>query len=184
MINFKLVAIRLRWFLYYLLTIKYRCRFKKIGKNVYIHPTVKFSGCKNITIGNNVRFIGYSDIRGAGGLDIGDNCSIAPNCTILSTSHRYKGARLLPYDYGTIDENVRIGNNVWLGQNVSINSGVDIGNGAIVGLSSVVVKRIPDLAIVGGNPAKIIKYRDKDHYKQLEKEAEGAWYNLLTRKNR
>ena len=52
-----------------------------------------------------------------------------------------------------------IGNDVWVGRNATIISGVKIGNGAIIGAGAVVTKDVPDFAIVGGVPAKIIKYR-------------------------
>src|SRR6185312_6866720 len=52
-----------------------------------------------------------------------------------------------------------IGNDVWIGQDVSLNRGVTIGDGAVVAGFSVVTRDVPPYAIVGGNPAKIIKYR-------------------------
>lgn len=55
--------------------------------------------------------------------------------------------------------NVSIGNDVWIGQNVSIMEGVTIGDGAIVAACACVVKDVPPYAIVGGVPAKIIRYR-------------------------
>jgi acetyltransferase-like isoleucine patch superfamily enzyme len=54
---------------------------------------------------------------------------------------------------------VEIGSDVWIGANVTIRGGIKIGNGAIVGAGSVVTKNIPPYAIVGGVPARIIKYR-------------------------
>ena len=54
---------------------------------------------------------------------------------------------------------VLIGNDVWIGNNVSILAGVEIGNGAIVGANALVTKNVPPYAIVGGVPAKIIRYR-------------------------
>ena len=54
---------------------------------------------------------------------------------------------------------VIIGNDVWIGQNVFIKPGVKIGNGAVIGINSVVTKDVPDYAIVGGAPAKFIRYR-------------------------
>jgi acetyltransferase-like isoleucine patch superfamily enzyme len=55
--------------------------------------------------------------------------------------------------------NIVIGNDVWLGNYVTVLSGVKIGNGAVVAANSHVVKDVPPYSIVGGNPAKVIKYR-------------------------
>lgn len=54
---------------------------------------------------------------------------------------------------------VHLGHDVWIGQDVLLKSNVRIGNGAVIASGSVVVKDVPAYAIVGGNPAKIIKYR-------------------------
>lgn len=58
-----------------------------------------------------------------------------------------------------IDSYCNIGNDVWIGTNSLIMSGINIGNGAIVGAGSVVTKDVPEYAIVGGNPARVIRYR-------------------------
>jgi acetyltransferase-like isoleucine patch superfamily enzyme len=62
-------------------------------------------------------------------------------------------------DYFPEFRNVEIGNDVWVGNESSILGGVKIGDGAIVGTRSLVTKDVPPYAIVGGVPAKIIKYR-------------------------
>lgn len=54
---------------------------------------------------------------------------------------------------------VNIGNDVWIGQSAIINCGVQVNTGAIIASGSVVTKDVPPYAIVGGNPAKVIKYR-------------------------
>lgn len=70
----------------------------------------------------------------------------------------------MPYTKGTIE----IGNDVWIGTSAVILSGVKIGHGAVVAAGSLVTKNIPPYAIVGGNPAKIIKYRfNEDKIKEL-----------------
>ena len=52
-----------------------------------------------------------------------------------------------------------IGNDVWIGQDVLIARGVIIGDGAVVGAGSVITKDVPPYAVVGGAPAKLIKWR-------------------------
>jgi len=52
-----------------------------------------------------------------------------------------------------------IGNDVWIGNNVIIMDGINIGDGAIIAAGAIVTKDVPDYAIVGGVPAKLIKYR-------------------------
>lgn len=52
-----------------------------------------------------------------------------------------------------------IGNDVWIGSSVTIMSGVTVGDGVVIAANSHVVKDVPPYAIVGGNPAKVIKFR-------------------------
>ena len=65
---------------------------------------------------------------------------------------------------------VQIGNDVWIGCNVVITDGIKIGNGAIIAAGAVVTSDVPDFAIVGGVPAKIIKYRFSEHQIKFLKE--------------
>lgn len=71
---------------------------------------------------------------------------------------------------------VIIGNDVWIGINCGIMGGVTIGDGAIIATSSIVTKDVPPYSIVGGIPAKVIKYRfSEDVIKRL---LEINWWNL------
>lgn len=75
---------------------------------------------------------------------------------------------------------ILIGNDVWIGNSVTILGGVRIGNGAVVAAGSVVVKDVPPYAVVGGNPAEIIKYRfPKDTIGKLQRI---AWWNWSSEK--
>lgn len=100
-----------------------------------------------------------------GTLSIGRGTIIGPRLHVHTANHNYEG-RMIPYDDTIIVEDVVIGENVWIGSDVTILPGVRIGEGAILGASSCVTKDVPPLAIVGGNPAKILKYRDTKSYQQ------------------
>jgi acetyltransferase-like isoleucine patch superfamily enzyme len=111
---------------------------------------------------------------------IGKKCSIAMNCTFTLANHvvdkfstsnseisifSHKNGNLSGYSKGDIV----IKNDVWIGVNSTILDGITIGNGAVVAAGSVVTKSVPPYAIVGGNPAKIIKYRfSKDIIDEIE----------------
>ena len=70
---------------------------------------------------------------------------------------------------------VEIGNDVWIGNDVRIMEGIRIGNGAIIAAGAIVVKDVPDYAIVGGNPANLIRYRfDQEDIHFLQKL---MWWN-------
>lgn len=61
--------------------------------------------------------------------------------------------------FGEIKEKVNIGSDCWIGENVFLTGGITIGDGAVVLAGAVVTKDVPSYAIVGGVPAKVIKYR-------------------------
>ena len=88
---------------------------------------------------------------------------------IITQNHNYEGEKI-PYDETFVLKDVTIGDYVWFGNRVTVVGAVTIGEGAIIAAGSVVVKDVPPLAIVGGNPAKIIKYRDSDHFYRLKSE--------------
>jgi maltose O-acetyltransferase len=75
---------------------------------------------------------------------------------------------MIPYSNVNIPAPVIIEDFVWVGSRVAIFPGVRIGEGAIVGLGSIVTKDIPPLAIVAGNPAKILKYRNSESFKKAK----------------
>lgn len=139
-----------------------------IGERTVINESL-LSG--KITIGNNTTLWG-PDIQVLSiihPVSIGSFCSIARNVTIQEYFHDYR--RLTTYFIGRnvfgepIEKEVMskgpitIGNDVWIGTGVQIMSGVTVGDGAVIAANSTVTHDVPPYAIVGGVPAKIIKFR-------------------------
>lgn len=109
-------------------------------------------------------------IECSGGVSIGRYFHTGSGLTIFSSNHNYNSAIKIPYDEKSIYKSVVIKDFVWCGANVTIVPGVTIGEGVVVGAGAVVTKDIPDYAIVGGNPAEVIRFRDIELFKKLKKE--------------
>ncbi len=139
----------------------------KFGKNIFLGENVSLINCKI----DDYSYISLnSKIKNT---SIGKFCSIGPNVQIILGKHPLNFVSTHPVFYSKnkpfktfsdriyIDEydSVLIGNDVWIGEGVIIPSGVTIGNGAIISARSVVTKNIEPYSIVGGIPAKLIKYR-------------------------
>ena len=114
-----------------------------------------------VTFGKNV-FINHSAILSAsGGIEFQDGVSLAPGVRIATINHDFN-ERHTKYTYGK----VTIKKNAWLGIGCTICPGVTIGENAVVAAGAVVTKDVPDNAVVGGCPAKIIKMLDPSEQKE------------------
>jgi virginiamycin A acetyltransferase len=115
-----------------------------------------------------------------GRMSIGKFCSIGPNFTAIIGNHDMR--MVSNYPFKSIDRHfhfteqhwnlhgvdaadhtsngvTEIGNDVWIGKNATVISGIRIGDGAVIATGAVVTKHVPAYAIVGGNPARLIRYR-------------------------
>lgn len=110
-----------------------------------------------------------------GGITIGEGTIFSHDIQVMARNHVYDDAALqsVPYDYRYKNKKVVIGNFCWLGARVTILPGITIGDGAVVGAGSVVAHDVPKGAVVAGNPAKILKYRDINKFDKLVEEGKG-----------
>ncbi len=109
---------------------------------------------KNIHLGENVFINSSCHFQDQGGIYIGNNVLIGHQVTLATLNHMQS-----PKDRGSmIPKAIHIGDNVWIGSNATILQGVTISNGAIIAAGAVVAKDVEENTIVGGVPAKFIKY--------------------------
>jgi acetyltransferase-like isoleucine patch superfamily enzyme len=129
----------------------------KFKGTAVIEPYCRLSGDSKIIIGDNFYMNAGCHIQGD--ITIGKDVMIGPKTVIWGRDHGLsKDMPIRMQEH--IKQSISIGDDVWIGANVTILKGVNIANGVVIGAGSVVIKDIPEYAIVVGNPARIIKYRE------------------------
>jgi acetyltransferase-like isoleucine patch superfamily enzyme len=93
---------------------------------------------------------------GRGGITLGDDVLISPNCSIIASNYRFDELNVPLQQQGTESKGIRIGHRVWLGSNCVVLDGADIGDNVIVSAGAVVSGTLAPNTIVQGNPPKAI----------------------------
>lgn len=139
------------------------------GKNIVVAGNIDIDNIENLYMGNHVYLGNNIKINSMSKVKIGNNVIFGPEVMVWSTDHNYKQAEYIPYDFNVLEKGIEIADNVWIGGRATILPGVKIEEGAIIGMGAVVTKDVPYCAIVGGNPAKVLKYRDINHYEEKKR---------------
>lgn len=151
-------------------------KVKQVGENVFIHESTEIYAPELFEIGDYVHIQqGCKFFADGGGIVIGEGTIFSHDIQVMARNHVYDDVTLqsVPYDYRYKNKKVIIGNFCWLGARVTILPGITIGDGAVVGAGSVVAHDVPKGAVVAGNPAKILKYRDINKFDKLVEEGKG-----------
>lgn len=129
--------------------------------NVRAHRIESEHRRSELLIGERTAILELNNIRAGGGrIVIGRDCLISQYVTIVATNHVVDSdapVRHAAWDYTRTG--VTIGDDVWIGAGASIMPGVTVGSGAVISAGAVVTHDVPERAIVGGVPAKLLRYR-------------------------
>ena len=132
--------------------------FPSCGKGVNIERMVYFGTGSQLEIGDNSG-LGVNCLC-CGPITIGSDVIMGPDVVFITKSHKFDRLDIPMKRQGSSPcMRITVGDDVWIGARVIILPGVHISKGAIVGAGAVVTKDVPEYAIVGGNPAKVIKFR-------------------------
>lgn len=135
-----------------------KCMFDYCGDKVDIGRKISFSAQFSLgdrsSVGDNAYILGK--------VSIGNDVMMAANCAFIASNHNTERTDIPMNKQGGCDAPIVVGNDVWICYGSTICAGVHIGDGAIVAAGSVVTKDVPEFAVVGGIPARIIKIRNEE----------------------
>ena len=138
--------------------------FFECGKKLNVENNVYFGNGKNIKVGDECGFgSNFKCLNRT--LDIGNYLMMAEDVLFLGGNHNHDRIDIpMGYQGGNKEKTpLRIDDDIWIGARSIVLPGCKrIGKGVIIGAGAVVTKDVPDYAIVGGNPAKIIRFRNNN----------------------
>ena len=146
--------------------------FARCGKNVNVEHGADIGTGRHIEIGDNSGIGVHCRVLRA---IIGDNVMMGPDVMFINQNHIIDTSGKEPRFYGHTNYGpITVGDNAWIGTRAVILPGRKIGKYAIVGAGAVVTKDVPDYAVVGGNPAGIIRYLKQPAAKNKNGDVNGS----------
>ncbi len=137
--------------------------FSSCGKKLVVENNVYFGNGKDFKAGNEAA-LGANFKSTNRIVTIGNNLMMAEEVLFIGGGHSFDRTDIPMGHQGELEKSaLKIDDDVWIGTRVIILPGCKhIGKAVIIGAGSVVTKDVPDYAIVGGNPARLIRYRNID----------------------
>lgn len=128
----------------------------RIGKQVVIFPSVRITFPWNLSIGDRSVISWGVRIYNLDALEIGNRVVISQHAHLCGGTHDYESA-----DFPLCKRKIWIEDDVWIGADAFVGPGVRIRRGAVVAARSVVVKDVSEQMVVGGNPVRLLKLRNR-----------------------
>lgn len=129
----------------------------KIGKKSVLFRRVEILKPIKLRLGRQSSVGWFTLLDARGGIEIGDNVTVASYSKLITAKHNVDDPNFTA-EYNKII----IKDYAWIATGATILGGVTIGKGAVVSAGAVVTKDVPDMAVVGGVPARIIRYRKEE----------------------
>lgn len=130
-----------------------------IGDHTFIAADSVLHG--PLTIGKEVAINHHCILDGGrAGIILHDQVRLAAYSHLYAFNHGISQDATAVYQQPVTSKGIEIGRDVWLGAHTGVRDGVKIGHHAVVGMNSMVTKNVESYAVVAGNPAKLLKYRD------------------------
>ena len=147
----------------YVRMLALRPLFGSHGRNFRFDPDGWYS-YPNIHVGDDVSLNGRPTLMAAlSEIHIGNKVMFGPNVTVIGGGHNTGVVGRFMTDVleksGNEDLGVVIEDDVWVGSNATLLRGVRVGRGSVVSAAAVVTRSVPPYSIVGGNPARVIRFR-------------------------
>lgn len=135
-----------------------------LGRNTTIECTGSLDQLgKGLYIGDRTTFGNDCFFGAAGGIKIGNDVVAGQYIRFHSENHKYSDLTELIKDQGVTHKGIKIGNNCWIGSGVVFLDGAQLSDGCVVAANAVVAEIFPENSLVGGVPAKIIKFRGQSN---------------------
>ena len=140
----------------------YYSKLLKLAKSSSVSGSNNVAYPQNIEVGENSYINGGGEIVASPNakITIGKNCLISYRVHMCTDMHQYQSKEKSINMQGHREANIIIEDDVWIGFGAQIMAGVTLHKGCVVGAGAIVTKDIPSYAVVGGIPAKIIRYRE------------------------
>lgn len=155
---------------------------RNCGSRIFTAPGCHFTDLNRIEIGSRVSFVGRVLLRAgsdgilriganvavnnnalidasSGAITIGQDCLIGPNVVIRASNHVISRVDMPIWTLGHLSGTIVVDDDVWIAANAVILPNVKLGKGCVVAAGAVVTSSVPAGAIVGGVPARVLRYR-------------------------